>query len=124
MLHLDHGGSFLPHLKFYCLLACLLACLLCWVFVAAQAVSGRAERGSLVATRGLPAVPPPRGAQALGSGPPARPEAEAQALWSAGVVAPEHVGPPGPGVRPASLALAGGFFATESPRKSGSLFLK
>ena len=90
------------------LLACLLACLLCWVFIAAQAVSGCVERGlSNRHVRASCSGPFSWGAGSeLQGGLPAlkrrlrRRGARAwllQSMWDL----------PGPGVRPVSLALAG-----------------
>ena len=41
-----------------------------------------------------------------------------QQLWRTGLAAPQHVGLPGSGIEPMSLALAGGFLATRPPGKS------
>ena len=43
--------------------------------------------------------------------------AQAQELYHTSLVAPGTWDPPGPGIEPASLALAGGFFTTEPPGK-------
>ena len=43
---------------------------------------------------------------------------QAQYLWHTGLVAPWHVGLPGPGLEPVSPALAGGFLTTVPPGKS------
>ena len=42
---------------------------------------------------------------------------QAQQLWCTGLVAPRHVGLPGPGLEPVSPALAGGLLTTVPPRK-------
>lgn len=43
--------------------------------------------------------------------------AQVQWLWCTGLGAPGHGDPPGPGIEPVSLALAGGLSATEPPGK-------
>ena len=45
------------------------------------------------------------------------PDAQAQQLWLTGLVAPQHVGFPRPGLEPVSPALAGRFSTTAPPGK-------
>ena len=54
--------------------------------------------------------------QGLGS------SAQAQELWCVGLVALGMWNLPQPGIKPMSLALAGGFLATGPPRKSQTSF--
>ena len=46
----------------------------------------------------------------------------AQALWGQAQLLHGPREPPGPGIRPVSPALAGGFFTTEPPRKPLQIF--